>query len=124
MRHHCRTAPMLPPPPPVIRRPHLIESTRDWLDSLTTTEATEDQHSTMPAVFVLDLARIELHNLKVVYICSHRFQVTVRMAESAWDIPYLNRKIFLFGYQILKSYFFLSSTFPISLSDFYLIALL
>ena len=27
-------------------------------------------------------------------------------AESAWDIPYLNRKIFLFRYQIFKSYFF------------------
>ena len=27
-------------------------------------------------------------------------------AESAWDIPYLNRKIFLFHYQIFKSYFF------------------
>ena len=27
------------------------------------------------------------------------------VAESAWDIPYLNRKIFLFGYQIFKSYF-------------------
>ena len=40
------------------------------------------------------------------------------MAESAWDIPYLNRKIFLFRYQIFKSYFFLSLTFPISLSDF------
>ena len=24
-------------------------------------------------------------------------------AESAWDIPYLNRKIFLFRYQIFKS---------------------
>ena len=39
-------------------------------------------------------------------------------AESAWDIPYLNRKIFLLHYQILKSDFFLSLTFPISLSDF------
>ena len=28
------------------------------------------------------------------------------MAKSAWDIPYLNRKIFLFRYQIYKSYFF------------------
>ena len=27
-------------------------------------------------------------------------------AESTWDIPYLNRKVFLFHYQILKSYFF------------------
>ena len=45
------------------------------------------------------------------------------MAESAWNIPYLNRKIFLFCYHIFKSYFFLSLTFPISLSDFYLIAL-
>ena len=25
------------------------------------------------------------------------------VAESAWDIPYLNRKIFLFHYQIFKS---------------------
>ena len=28
------------------------------------------------------------------------------MAESAWDIPYLKRKIFLFRYQIFQSYFF------------------
>ena len=28
------------------------------------------------------------------------------MAQSAWDIPYLNRKIFLFRYQIFKSDFF------------------
>ena len=27
-------------------------------------------------------------------------------AQSAWDIPYLNRKIFLFHYQIFKSDFF------------------
>ena len=27
-------------------------------------------------------------------------------AESAWDIPYLNRKVFLFRYQIFKSYLF------------------
>ena len=27
-------------------------------------------------------------------------------AESAWDIPYLNRKIFLFRYQIFESDFF------------------
>ena len=27
-------------------------------------------------------------------------------AQSAWDIPYLNRKFFLFRYQIFKSYFF------------------
>ena len=27
-------------------------------------------------------------------------------AQSAWDIPYLNRKIFLFRYQIFKSDFF------------------
>ena len=40
------------------------------------------------------------------------------MAQSAWDIPYLNRKIFLFCYQIFKSYSFLSLTFPISLSEF------
>ena len=32
-------------------------------------------------------------------------------------------RIFLFRYQIFKSYFFLSLIFPISLSDFYLIAL-
>ena len=32
--------------------------------------------------------------------------ITQREAESAWDIPYLNRKIFLFRYQIFKSYFF------------------
>ena len=29
-----------------------------------------------------------------------------RLAESAWDIPYLSRKNFLFHYQIFKSYFF------------------
>ena len=28
------------------------------------------------------------------------------MAQSAWDIPYLNRKNFLFRYQIFKSDFF------------------
>ena len=28
------------------------------------------------------------------------------MVESAWDIPYPNRKIFLFRYQIFISYFF------------------
>ena len=28
------------------------------------------------------------------------------LAQSAWDIPYLNRKIFLFRYQIFKSDFF------------------
>ena len=28
------------------------------------------------------------------------------VAESTWDIPYLNRKIFLFCYQIFKSDFF------------------
>ena len=39
------------------------------------------------------------------------------MAQSAWDIPYLNRKNFLLNYQISKSDFFLSLTFPISLSD-------
>ena len=38
-------------------------------------------------------------------------------AESAWDIPYLNRKNFLFHYQIFKSYFLLSLTFSILLSD-------
>ena len=44
------------------------------------------------------------------------------LAESPWDIPYLNMKIFLFRYQIFKSEFYLSLTFPIWLSDFYLIA--
>ena len=44
-------------------------------------------------------------------------------AQSTCDIPYLNRKIFLFHCQIFKSDFFLSLTFPISLSDFYLIGL-
>ena len=39
------------------------------------------------------------------------------------DNPYLNSKFFLFRNQIFKSYFFLSLTFPISLSDFYLVAL-
>ena len=34
----------------------------------------------------------------------------------------LNRKLFLLRYQIFE-YYFLSLTFPISLSDFYLIAL-
>ena len=42
------------------------------------------------------------------------------LAESAWEIPYLNIKIFLFRYQSFKSDLFLSLTFPISLSDFYL----
>jgi hypothetical protein len=32
--------------------------------------------------------------------------LTSRKAQSAWDIPYLNRKIFLFRYQIFKSDFF------------------
>ena len=27
-------------------------------------------------------------------------------AESAWDIPYLNKEIFLFHYLIFKSFFF------------------
>ena len=49
---------------------------------------------------------------------------TVCVAQSAWDIPYLNRKIFLFHYQIFKSHFFLSLTFTILLSDFSLRALL
>mgnify|MGYP001309217038 CR=1 FL=1 len=35
----------------------------------------------------------------------------------------LNRKLFLLRYQIFE-YYFLSLTFPISLSDFYLITLL
>ena len=33
-------------------------------------------------------------------------QMGMTRAESAWDIPYLNRKIFLFCYQIFKSDFF------------------
>ena len=33
------------------------------------------------------------------------------MAESAWDIAYLNRKIFLYHYQIFKSDFFLVINF-------------
>ena len=40
------------------------------------------------------------------------------LAESPWDIPYLNMKIFLFRYQIFKSEFYLSLTFPILLSDY------
>ena len=43
----------------------------------------------------------------------------VTWAESAWDIPYLNRKIFLFCYQIFKLYFFLSLPFPTSLKFIY-----
>ena len=39
-------------------------------------------------------------------------------AESAWDVPYLNRKKILFNFKIFKSYFFLPLTL---LSDFYLI---
>ena len=33
-------------------------------------------------------------------------QVSLLRAQSAWDIPYLNRKIFLFRFQIFKPYFF------------------
>jgi hypothetical protein len=34
-------------------------------------------------------------------------------AESAWDIPYHNRKMFLFHYQIFKSYFFVINYSPL-----------
>ena len=46
----------------------------------------------------------------------------VKVAESAWDNPFLNRKIFLFRYSIFILDFFLSLTSPIWLLDFYLIA--
>ena len=55
---------------------------------------------------------INKKSLKLMLVCK------VPMAESAWDIPYLNGKITLFHYQIFKSYFFVVITFPILLSDF------
>ena len=45
------------------------------------------------------------------FLCPKAFKLVTRYAkknaksEFAWDIPYLNRKIFLFCYQIFKSDF-------------------
>ena len=45
------------------------------------------------------------------------FAVKRTKAESAWDIPYLNRKIFLFCHQIFESCFFVIN-FSYFVSDF------
>ena len=93
------------------------------------------EHTRIPDLVILNL--MTTHNLLAMHdsffrdkinsallICKQQKSLNVpygwalAVAESTWDIPYLNRKMFLFCYQIFKSDFFLSSTFPISLSDF------
>ena len=78
--------------------------------------------------FVLIVLEIKVINLLIVnndwsskLFCTNRFKsiyfrfnemsqeilIFIRsLAQSAWDIPYLNRKIFLFRHQIFKSDFF------------------
>ena len=61
-----------------------------------------------PTLHSLHLSSAVICALKIVRNVLHwnRNSKGKTLAESAWNIPYLNRKIFLFPYQIFKSCFF------------------